>query len=86
LSGNLQGAINVSIPVVVLVGCLLLYVLFLLWYGGRGSPMSSAEVETLLELVRRNAEAAGALFAPDLMSSIRKVAKDDDGRESSWST
>ena len=70
-----------SVPVVVLVCCLLLYVLFLLWYGGRGSPMSSAEVETLLERVRRNAEAAGAPFASDLMSSLREVTKDDDGRE-----
>ena len=72
---------NVSVPVVALVGCSLLYVLFLLWYGGRGSPMSSAEVEMLLERVRRNAEAADAPLASDLMSSIREVAKDDDGRE-----
>jgi hypothetical protein len=64
-----------------LVGCLLLYVLFLLWYGGRGSPMSSVEVETLLEQVRRNAEAAGAPFASDLMESIRQVTKNEDGRE-----
>jgi hypothetical protein len=72
---------NVTVPVVALVGCSLLYVLFLLWYGGRGSPMSSAEVEMLLERVRRNAEAADAPLASDLMSSIREVAKDDDGRE-----
>jgi hypothetical protein len=72
---------NVSVPVVALVGCSLLYVWFLLWYGGRGSPMSSAEVETLLERVRRNAEAAGAPLTSDLMSSIREVAQDDDGRE-----
>jgi hypothetical protein len=71
----------VSVPVIVLVGCVLLYVLFLLWYGGRGSPMTSAEVETLLERVRRNAEAAAAVFTPDIMSSLREVAKDDDGRE-----
>ena len=72
---------NVSVPVLVLVCCSLLYVLFLFWYGGRGSPMSSAEVETLLERVRGNAEAAGAPFPSDLMSSIREVAEDDDGRE-----
>jgi hypothetical protein len=60
---------------------LLLNVLFLLWYGGRGSPMSSCEVETLLERVRRNAEAAGAPSAPDLLPSLREFATDDDGRE-----
>lgn len=70
-----------TVPTVVLVCCLLLYVVFLLWYGGRGSPMSSVEVETLLERVRRNAEAAEAPFAPDLLPSLREVAKDDDGRE-----
>jgi hypothetical protein len=43
--------------------------------------MTSAEVETLLERVRRNAEAAGAPFPPDLLSSLREVAEDDDGRE-----
>jgi hypothetical protein len=72
---------NVSVPVAVFAGCLLIYVLFLFWYGGRGSPMSSVEVETLLERVRRNADSAGAPFAADLLPSIREVAKDDDGRE-----
>ena len=43
--------------------------------------MSSAEVDTLLERVRRNAQAAEAPLASDLMSSIREVAEKDDGRE-----
>jgi hypothetical protein len=59
----------------------LLYLLFLFWYGGRGSPMSAAEVETILERVRRNAEAAAAPIATDLMGSIRDVAIEDNGRE-----
>jgi hypothetical protein len=63
------------------VACVLLYVVFLLWYGGRGSPMSSVEAEMLLNRVRQNAEAAGAPVRPDLMSSLREVSKDDDGRE-----
>jgi hypothetical protein len=71
----------VSVPVVVLVCCSLLYVVFLIWYGGRGSPMSAAEVDKLLETVRRNAEAAGAPFDPELLPALREVAKDDDGRE-----
>jgi hypothetical protein len=63
------------------MGCSVLYLLFLRWYGGRGSPMSAAEVDTLLARVRQNAEAAGAPFAADLMGSLREVTKDDDGRE-----
>jgi hypothetical protein len=43
--------------------------------------MSSGEVESLLERVRGNSEAAGAPIAPDLMPSLRQVAEDDDGRE-----
>jgi hypothetical protein len=79
--GSPQGDINVSVPVVVFVCCLLLYLVFLLWYGGRGSPMTPAEVEALLERVRRNAEAAGGPTAPDLMRLLREVAGGDDGRE-----
>ena len=46
-----------SVPVSVLVCCSLTYVLFLLWYGGRGRPMSAGEVDSLLERVQRNAAA-----------------------------
>lgn len=70
-----------SVPVVILVCCSVLYILFLLWYGGRGSPMSAAEVETLLERVRRNAEAAAAPDDPDLLPALREVTKGDNGRE-----
>lgn len=72
-----------SVPLVVLVCCSLLYLMFLLWYGGRGSPMSAAEAESLLERVQRNAEAAGARVpvGAELLSSLREIAKADDGRE-----
>jgi hypothetical protein len=76
-----MGVINVSVPVALLVCCSLFYLVFLLWYGGRGSPMSAAEVETRLEGVRRNAEAAAVPVAPDILTSLRELAKDDDGRE-----
>jgi hypothetical protein len=59
----------------------LLYLGFLFWYGGRGSPMSVAEIEMRLERVRRNAEAAGAPFGPELLPSLREVTSGDDGRE-----
>ncbi len=70
-----------SVPIVVLACCSLTYLLFLLWYGGRGRPMSAGEVDSLLVRVQRNAEAAGTPFAPDLLLSLREVARDDDGRE-----
>lgn len=70
-----------SIPVVVLVCCSLTYLLFLLWYGGRGRPMSAGEVDSLLERVQRNAEASGTPPGLDLLSSLREVARNDDGRE-----
>jgi hypothetical protein len=64
-----------------LVCCSLLYLLFLFWYRGRGSPMSAAEVDTLLERVRRNAEAAAAPVASDILPSLREITRGDDGRE-----
>ena len=70
-----------SVPVSVLVCCSLTYFLFLLWYGGRGRPMSAGEVDSLLERVRRNAAASGTPSGTDLLASLREVAKDDDGRE-----
>jgi hypothetical protein len=63
------------------VCCSPFYLLFLFWYGGRGSPMPAAEVETLLERVRRSAEAAAAPFGPDLLPSLREITRGDDGRE-----
>jgi hypothetical protein len=70
-----------SVPVSVLVSCSLAYLLFLLWYVGRGRPMSAGEVDSLLERVQRNAAASGTPFGPHLLSSLREVARDDDGRE-----
>lgn len=70
-----------SVSVVVLVCGSLAYLLFLLWYGGRGRPISAGEVDSLLERVRRNAAASGTPSEPDLLSSLHEVARGDDGRE-----
>jgi hypothetical protein len=43
--------------------------------------MSAGEVDLLLERVQRNAEASGTPSGPHLLSSLREVARDDDGRE-----
>jgi hypothetical protein len=77
----MEGASLVSIPIVVLVACSLVYLLFLLWYGGRSRPLTPSEAAALLEQVQRNAQATGGPLAPDLLGAIRDVIKDDDGRE-----
>jgi hypothetical protein len=71
----------VSVPGVILVSCSLLYLLFLWWYGGRGTPMSVAEVEALLERVRRNAESTAVSSGPELLPLLRELTAADDGRE-----
>jgi len=43
--------------------------------------MTAVEADSLLERVRRGAEAAGDPVAPDLLESLREVTRDDDGRE-----
>jgi hypothetical protein len=66
---------------VVLLACCLVYLLFLLWYGGLGRPMTPTEAEKLLEQVQHNAQAAAASVSPELLGAIREAVKDDDGRE-----
>ena len=41
--------------IVILAIFILLYVAFLLWYGGRGKPLSQAEVDALLLEMQRRA-------------------------------
>jgi hypothetical protein len=55
---------------------------FLLWYGGRGRPMTAGEVDSLVAKIQRNARAVGAVDVPsDLLASLREVARNDDGHE-----
>jgi hypothetical protein len=59
----------------------LLYLLFLLWYGGRGRPLTQAEVESLLaEMKRRTGKESQAEESP-LLNQFRELTKNDDGRE-----
>lgn len=54
------------------------YVLFLIWYGGRGKPLSAAEIESFFQsfsgqaLDERNQQA---------LDEIRQLVAKDDGRE-----
>ena len=51
---------------------------FVLWYGGRGRPLSSTEVETFMAGLK--ARARGPLDAA-LVEEVRTLAAGDDGRE-----
>jgi len=72
---------HVPSPVLVLIAYSLGYLVFLLWYGGRGRSMIAADADSLLERVRLNAEEMGGPLVPGLFDSLREVTRDDDGRE-----
>ena len=78
---SFSGVATVSLPIIAPLVFTLIYVVFLLWYGGRGRPLSTAEADVLLDRVHRHALAAGAPLALDLLGALREVVKDDDGRE-----
>jgi hypothetical protein len=55
-----------------------LYAVFLLWYGGRTRPLSAAEVQAFLELMRRHGLDQDD---PDLYAALERLLAEDDGRE-----
>lgn len=56
---------------------LLLYGVFLFWYGGRGQPLSQEEADAFLaEIERRSDGTEGSL-----LQELRELTKSDDGRE-----
>ena len=57
---------------------LALYVAFLVWYGGRGRPLSAAEVNAALAVLGRNAPAPGH---EGLLDQLRTMLANDDGAE-----
>ena len=57
---------------------LLPFAAFVLWYGGRGQPLSAAEVEAFVTELKTRAR--GPLDAA-LIEEVRTLAAGDDGRE-----
>jgi len=56
-----------------------LYAIFLVWYGGKGKPMSPEEVEDrLADMLARAGK--GAEVSP-ILDNFRELARNDDGRE-----
>ena len=61
---------------------ILLYIAFLFWYGGRGKPLSQAEVDALLLEMQRRAGKQGQVEAESpILQQFRELTKNDDGRE-----
>ena len=59
-----------------------LYVAFLVWYGGKGKPLSHAEVDALLAEIQKQAgrqEQAGG--ESPILQQFRDLTENDDGRE-----
>lgn len=57
---------------------LTLYGLFLLWYGGRGRPLTGAEIETfMVQLAARTQGTPGEVG----LAEVRQLLASDDGRE-----
>jgi hypothetical protein len=55
-----------------------IYLLFLLWYGGRGKPLTQREIEAFFaELTRR----ASSPPDPTMLAQLRDLLVADDGRE-----
>lgn len=59
----------------------LLYLVFLVWYGGRGKPLTQAEVESLLAEIKRGAGKESQAEESPLLNQFRELTKNDDGRE-----
>jgi hypothetical protein len=58
-----------------------LYASFLVWYGGRGKPLTQAEVESLLAEIKRRAGKEPQSDESPLFNQFRELTKNDDGRE-----
>jgi len=62
----------------VCLALLLLYIAFLVWYGGRGKPLTAAEIEAFMTELEVLATEANK---QDLLAGVRSLLAQDDGRE-----
>jgi uncharacterized protein (DUF952 family) len=68
--------------IIILAIFILLYVAFLLWYGGRGKPLSQAEVDALLlEMQRQAGKQEQVETESPILQQFRELTKNDDGQE-----
>lgn len=60
----------------------LLYLAFLFWYGGKGKPLTAAEVDTLLAEIKQRAGKQGAIDEDlPILRQFRNLTQNDDGCE-----
>jgi len=70
--------ISSIILIIVFVG---IYICFLIWYGGKGKPLSQDEVNSLLiEMQRRAGKLTPSEESP-ILKEFRDLTSTDDGRE-----
>ncbi|MCR9095293.1 MAG: hypothetical protein NXI30_13820 [bacterium] len=65
---------------IILLLSALLYLAFLLWYGGSGTPLTPEETEAVLARIEAN-QSAHSAHDGDLLESFRVLASQDDGDE-----
>ena len=64
--------LGIALPLVAL------YVLFLLWYGGRGKPLTQAEIDRFMQQLGSRARGPEG---EAMLAAVRGVVANDDGRE-----
>ena len=75
---------SMSGPFFLYGGFILLYILFLAWYGGRGKPMNSAEIAQRLaaiQAVSGGKPQGGDQKPGEVIEELRQLAASDDGNE-----
>ena len=58
-----------------------LYVIFLVWYGGNGKPITAVEVDALLAEIKRRAGKQDSKEESPILQQFRDLTQNDDGRE-----
>ncbi len=67
-------------PVIIAGVLLMLYIIFIVWYGGNSKPMTPQEVDAMIAKIQKSAGKEGQPEAP-VLKIFREIAKSDDGKE-----
>ncbi len=60
---------------------ILLYLAFLIWYGGKSKPLTQADVEFLLAEIKKRAGKQEAVDEPPIFNQFRELTRNDDGQQ-----